>query len=276
MTTSTDAPDHTADRRIRLSLGGVVRAEAVKLLSLRSTWWSLGATVVVMALFALAQAASLQILADNPELGGTVMTGAEVVSGGYQFGMLVVAVLGVLAITGEYSSGMIRSTLTAVPTRIPMLAAKAVVLAVLTVLVGAVSLAASAAVTLPLLSRHGLVPALDAAETWQVCGGMVYFLVSVALLSLGVGTILRNSSAAITSVLGLLLLLPMVLPYIRLEWVQQLTAYLPVSAATAFLALNDRLVLAVELTAWQGVIVVALYPVLTLAVGAVLLLRRDA
>lgn len=276
MTTSTVPPTGTANRRIRLGFGGVVRAEAIKLLSLRSTWWTLGATVVVMAIFALAQAASLQMLADNPELGGTVLTGAEVVSGGYQFGMLVVAVLGVLAITGEYSSGMIRSTLTAVPTRLPVLAAKAVVLAVLTALVGAISLAASAAATLPLLTRHDLVPALDAAQTWQVWVGMVYFLVAVALLSLGVGTILRNSSAAITTVLGLLLLLPMVLPYIRLAWVQELTAYLPVSAATAFLALNDRLALAGDLTAWQGVVVVATYPVLTLAAGAVLLLRRDA
>lgn len=268
-----------ADHRVRLGLGGVLRAESIKLLSLRSTWWTLASTVVVMALFALAQAASLQMLAEQSELAGApgpAMQGAEVVSGGYQFGMLAVAVLGILAITGEYSTGMIRSTLTAVPSRIPVLAAKAVVLSVLTVVVGTVGLVVSYAVTLPMLTRHDLVPALDAPDTWQVFGGMIYFLVTVALFSLGAGTIIQHSSGAITTVLGFLLLLPMILPYITLDWVQELMTCLPVSAATAFLALDDRLALAGDLTPWQGVLVVALYPAATVAAGAVLLHRRDA
>ena len=281
-TTATSHPfaPSRPDSRVRLGFGGILHGEWIKLLSLRSTWWSSVLTVVLMGLFGLAQVASLSTLQEQSGATGdgafSKLHGAEVISGGYQFGMVTVAVLGVLAITGEYSTGMIRSTLTTVPTRIPVLVAKALVLVVLTVLVSALGLIVSYLVSAPLLSPMGLVPALEDPATWQVFGGMAYFLAIIALFGLGVGTVLRHSAAGITAVLGVLLLLPMVLQYIALEWVQQLMVYLPVPAATAFLALNGRLSLAGDLTLWEGVAVVAGYAVVALGLGAVLLRRRDA
>src|SRR5690606_20715306 len=79
----------------------VMRAEWIKLLSLRSTWWTVAATVVVMTLLGLAQSASLEYIAEDAP--GLPLHGAEFVAGGYQFGMVTVAVLGALLVTGEYS-----------------------------------------------------------------------------------------------------------------------------------------------------------------------------
>ena len=148
----------------RLTFLGVLRGEWTKLLSLRSTWWVLAATVVLITGISLAVAFSLEaVAADLASAPGAAApaSGAEVVSGGFQMGMLTIAVLGALLITGEYSTGMIRSTLAAVPTRVPVLAAKAVVLTAVTVAVATVSIALAYVVTMPLLADLDLVPALD-------------------------------------------------------------------------------------------------------------------
>src|SRR4051812_26672394 len=131
---------------------GTVRGEAIKLLSLRSTWWTLAATVLLMTGVSLAVAASLDSMAADsttaPELAA--LTGAEVVTGGFQLGMLTIAVLGALTMTGEYSTGMIRSTLAAVPTRTPVLAAKAITVAAATAAVALLGIALSYLATWPL------------------------------------------------------------------------------------------------------------------------------
>lgn len=151
---SNEAALTTADATpptVRSAFAGVMRGEWVKLLSLRSTWWTLGATVVLMTLVSFAAAMSLDAMAEDPVMGAAVteMHGAEVISGGFQIGMLTIAVLGALFITGEYSTGMIRSTFAAVPTRLPVLGAKAIALVVLTVVVTVAGVAASYLVTMP-------------------------------------------------------------------------------------------------------------------------------
>jgi ABC-2 type transport system permease protein len=259
---------------------GILRGEWIKLLSLRSTWWVLAATVALITGVSLAVAFSLDATAADPATasGPATANGAELVSGGFQLGMLTIAVLGALLITGEYSTGMIRSTLAAVPTRVPVLAAKAIALTALTVAVAAVSIALSCLVTAPQLAKHDLVPALDEVTTWQVFGGTVYFLVAAALFSLGVGALLRSSAAAITVALTVLLLLPGVLSFIDLDWVQQIVHYLPLPASGAFLGgSRDSLSSAgSELTPATGLLVIGAYAVVPLVAGAVALRRRDA
>src|SRR5215216_7270281 len=131
--------------RSKPTFAGVMRGEWIKLLSLRSTWWALASTAAVITLAALATAASLNAMADDPALAPRIeqMHGAEVISSGFHFGMLTIAVLGALLITGEYATGSIRSTFAAVPTRIPDLTAKALTLAVLTAAVAFVSVTLS-------------------------------------------------------------------------------------------------------------------------------------
>jgi ABC-2 type transport system permease protein len=264
----------------RPSFLGILRGEWRKLLSLRSTWWVLGATVVLITGVSLAVAASMNAMAADPVTAPALATtnGAEVVSGGFQIGMLTIAVLGALLITGEYSTGMIRSTFAAVPTRVPVLIAKAIALSVLTTAVAGVSIALSYVVTMPQLAQHHLVPALDDARTWQVFGGTVYFLIAAALFSLGVGTLLRSSAGAITVALTVLLLLPGVLAFISLDWVETIARYLPLPASGAFLGGSEDSLSSggEQLTAGTGLLVIAAYALVPLLAGAVVLRRRDA
>ena len=264
----------------RPSFVGVLRGEWIKLLSLRSTWWILAVTIALITGISLAVAYSLDAMAADPAQASSLATtnGADVVSGGFQLGMVSVSVLGALLITGEYSTGMIRSTLAAVPTRVPVLAAKAIAVAVLTVAVSAVSIAVSYLVTMPQLGTYDLVPALDQARTWQVFGGTVFFLVAAALFALGVGTLLRSSAGAITVALTVLLLLPGILSFIRVGWVETIVDYLPLPAAGAFLGGNQGSLSSAGsgLTATTGVLVVAAYALVPLVAGAVVMRRRDA
>jgi ABC-2 type transport system permease protein len=149
--------------------------------------------------------------------------------------MLTIAVLGALCITGEYSTGMIRSTFAAVPTRIPVLAAKALTLVVLTAAVTLLSVTLSYLVTMPQLSQHDLVRALDDPGTWRVLAGTVYSLVAAALFSLGMGTLLRSTAATATVALTVLLLLPGTLSFVTLDWMQTIVSYLPLPASSTLL-----------------------------------------
>ena len=277
----TSVPVSRPTTTAHLTFLGVLRGEWTKLLSLRSTWWVLAATVVLITGISSAVAFSLEaVAADLAAAPGAAApaSGAEVVSGGFQMGMLTIAVLGALVITGEYSTGMIRSTLSAVPTRVPVLAAKAVVLAAVTVAVATVGIALAYVVTMPLLADLDLVPALDDGRTWQVFGGTVYFLVAAALFALGVGTLLRSSAAAITVALTVLLLLPGVLSFIGLDWVEAIVDYLPLPVSGAFLGGGEGSLSSAgqELSATTGVLVIAAYAVVPLVAGAVALRRRDA
>lgn len=120
------------------------------------------------------------------------MHGVEVIAGGFHCGMLTIAVLGALLITGEYATGMIRSTFAAVPTRLPVLGAKAILLAVLTAAVTLVSAILSYVVTMPQLSQYDLVPALDHPGTWRVFGGTLCSLIAAALCSLSASASARS------------------------------------------------------------------------------------
>ena len=237
-------------------------------------------TVALITGVSLAVAYSLDAMAADPQMAPAMaeLHGAELVAGGFQMGMLTIAVLGALLITGEYSTGMIRSTLAAVPTRVPVLAAKAIALTVVTAVVAAVSIGLSYLVTMPQLGNHDLVPALGEGRTWQVFGGTVYFLIAAALFALGVGTLLRSSAGTITVALSVLLLLPGVLSFISLDWVETIASYLPLPASSAFLGSGDPSTPSSgdELTATTGLLVIAAYAVVPLIAGAVTLRRRDA
>jgi ABC-2 type transport system permease protein len=196
----------------RVTFPHVLRSEWIKLWSLRSTVWTLAATVVLMAavsylaVFFTAReaydpatkpqdAAILVALLHDPSV---VITGADLAK-------LVVAVLGVLVITGEYSTGMIRTTLSAVPKRLPALGAKALVLALVTAATAAVGVVLAWLVALPTLHAHGAALDLGDAQTRRILLGGVLYLVAVSLLAFAIGAIVRFSAAALATVLGLLL-----------------------------------------------------------------------
>ncbi len=269
-------PDAAA--QVHPTFGGTMRGEWIKLVSLRSTWWALASTAAVITLVALAAAASLNAIAEDPAMAPTIgqMHGAEVIASGFPFGMLTIAVLGALLFTGEYSTGMIRSTFAAVPTRIPILAAKALALIVLTAAVTLVSVTQSYVVTMPQLSQHDLVPTLDDPRTWRVLGGTLYALTAAALFALGIGTLLRSTAASITTALTVLLLLPGILSFITLDWVQTIVSYLPLPASSALLTTGTADPEGAYLSTQASLLVMAAYALVPMLAAAVALHRRDA
>ncbi len=130
---------------------------------------------------------------------------------GVQFGQAVVAILAVLVISDEYSTGMIRVTLAAMPARHAVLAAKAILVAALVVVAGAVAVFGSVLAGHLILPGHGFTAARGFHPVWlsygpalRAASGSVLYLALISLLSLGVAVVVRDSAVAIGTVLALL------------------------------------------------------------------------
>jgi len=257
-----------------LSFFGVLRSEWIKLRTVRSTVWSY-ATVIVISL-GLAALMSVSAGFDGSQIPAEQQTAivTQAATFGVFFGQLVVAVLGVLAISGEYSTGMIRSSLTASPKRLPVLAAKAVVLFVSTFVVGLVSTVGSALVAAPILAGQGITAEVtDPDLLLPLLGGALY-LALVSVFALGVGAILRTGAGGIAAALGILLLLPIAMVMIPADWVADVTPYLLSNAGLGIFGLNAFGPSDFEV--WQNITIVLGWVAVSLAGAVVLLKRRDA
>jgi ABC-2 type transport system permease protein len=187
---------------------------------------------------------------------------------------LLIGVLGVLVITGEYSTGVIRSTLSAVPKRLPVLWAKAGVLAVVTGMPMLVAVFTAFFTGQAILSGDGTGVALTDPGVLRAVLGSVGFLAGVALLGLAIGAIVRNTAGAIGALVAILLLLRGLLGLVLPNgWGDTVVSYLPSNAAAAFTTVNPEPDL---LSSGVGLAVFAGYLVVLFGVAAVLLVRRDA
>ncbi|MGI8333816.1 ABC transporter permease [Actinomadura scrupuli] len=201
---------------------------------------------------------------------------------GIQVGQAVVAMLAVLAISGEYGTGMIRTTLTAMPRRTTFLAAKAALITGLTLAAGTVAVLASVLAGRLILpgngftAAHGYPPlSLTDGPTLRAAAGSVLYLALIALLSLGIATALRDSAAAIGGVLGLLYLFPVVIFMVPdLDWKRHLWQISPMNAGLAIQATVDLPHL--PLSPWAGLGVLAAWAAAALLGGGLLLRLRDA
>lgn len=176
-----------------------VRAEWIKLWTLRSTWITSFIAIALTVLFGAGLTAAFGQSERYQDIA------KESITAGLNFGQIVVAVLGALIITGEYSSGQIRSSLAAVPKRGRLLLSKAVVLAVVSFILGSVSVFLSWAISKPFLGEHAgsLTDAHYAGYIWG--SGLAYAV--IALMTLGIGLLLRSTAGAITVVSSLLFIL---------------------------------------------------------------------
>lgn len=258
-----------------VSFPRVLHSEWIKLWSLRSTYWTMIATLATMVLIGLMLAFAARV-----DESGAGPDGQMAIGMGYSFAQVVVAVLGVLTVTGEYSTGMIRSTLAAVPTRLPALAAKAVLVAAVGFVLGVLGVAIAYAVSYPLLGADGVAD-LANPEVQRIFWGTGLYLAAVGLLGLGVGAIVRHSAGAITLVLGVLLLLSTMWQLLMMtsDWFTKSYAYLPSAAGERIAAPEATNAVADApqmLAPWAGYGVFMVYVVVTLGLAAVLLRTRDA
>jgi ABC-2 type transport system permease protein len=207
---------------------------------------------------------------------------AKVSLTGIYLGQVAVAIVAVLAIGGEYSSGMIRTTLAAMPRRTTVLAAKAVVITGLTLASGILAIAGSLLAGRLILPGHGFTAAhgfaplsLADGPVLRAAAGSVLYLALIVLLSLGVATAVRDSAVAIGMVLGLLYLFPIVTavvsdPHVQrhLQQIAPMTAGLEIEATTGLRSL--------PISPWAGLAVLAAWAAAALLAGGLLLRLRDA
>jgi len=252
------------------SFADVARMEWIKLRSLRSTWWTLSVTV------AGAIGIAITVGVNTKNASGDLTNNALA---GSALGLLLIGVLGVLTMTGEYSSGTIRASLAAVPKRSLFLVAKAAVFGLLAFATGEAAafiafFAGGAAlprtIPAPALSQPGVLRAV-------VLSGAGFCL--VGLLGLGLGAIIRQTPAAIAVLVGGVYVLAQVIA----AFAHQLIAYLPISIVGDSLAAVKPLTCGPRdhicphvLSAWAGLGMLCLYAVVALGIGGLLLARRDA
>src|SRR5579863_10275956 len=266
-------PDHRAAFRAA-TFADVLRSEWTKLRSVRSTLWSLTATVVLgIGLGAVISAAAAHGYARSSASSKLSWDPAGVSQAGVAIGSLAIVVLGVLCISSEYSSGMIRTSLIAVPKRGRVLAAKSLVFAVVTFVVGEATCFTAFFVGQALISGHAPTAALgDPGVARAVAGGGLY-LIALAVLSVVVGTLLRHSAAAIASLIAVLFVLPGIAQALPDSWRNPVTEFWPTLAGGQLTSVRHS---AHTLQPWPGFGVMCLFVAIVYAIAWTLLDRRDA
>ena len=253
-----------------------VAAEWIKVWSLRSTWITsvitVGVTVLLGAGIAIGYAGSAEMADDA----------ANMLPAGTTFGQIVVAVLGALVITGEYSSGQIRSSLAAVPGRTRLLTAKSLVVAVTGFILGTVSMLLAWAVSAPFM--HGHAGSLTDAHYLGFFWGSGLGFAVIALMAFGLGVMMRSTAGSITVVTVLLFVIniPLSIMSNKWDWATTLMGLLPANTVSA---LTDPFQLTVTwgntgsvtfLQHWQAVLVTCAWAVVPLTIGWLVFSRRDA
>ncbi|WP_448059364.1 ABC transporter permease subunit [Cellulomonas hominis] len=270
-----------ADDSIHLTFPRLVRSEWIKFWTVRSTLWVLPITVVMQVGIAFLIAFFTdQVLADN---GGDTsgFDGTAVLQQGIFFSQLAIVVISVLTISGEYSTGMIRTTLTTEPRRLPALWAKLTVLLPVAFVITVLGTLISWAVTAPIIGDRFPID-LAESETQRVLLGGPLYMAGIALLSFAFGALLRHSAAALATVFGLLLVIETVFSAIPATFFREVSPFLPGTAGGNILYRQEVLdsmnagSTATILSPWEGYGVLVAWGVVVLAIAAVLLRRRDA
>jgi ABC-2 type transport system permease protein len=257
-----------------------LHSEWVKFTTLRSTWILLATTVAAMVGIGLlggwGVSSGLDQLAEAGPEPAAEGLGPEMLylmpTGGLDFGQLIIGSLGVLLIASEYSTGMIRSTMTAVPDRLSPLFAKALVIAAVAAVAGIVSSFATYFLLQPILAGNGHGFGLDVENLVPSMLLAGAYLALASLMALALGSLLRNSAGGIVTLVVLFLILPTVLGFIHLDWIQDAIPYLPSNAGRQLLALD---IAEGDLTRLQGGLVMAAWSAVLLAAAAVATKVRD-
>ena len=261
------SPAATAVDRRPSALPNLLRSEWAKLRSVRSTYWSVLVAVAGMIVIGLGGAIGAARAATQPATFDPVSASL----GGFVLAQLALGALGALAVTSEYSTGMIRSTFTAAPQRGTVIAAKAAVFGAASSAVGAVVSLFTFIVGQAILGDRG--GTLSAPGALRAVIGVGLYLCLLGILAVGLGTIIRRSAGAIAVLLGLLFVLPALVPLLPASIRDTVAKLLPYNAGQAiFKTANTRSTLSAPI----GLAVFALYALAALAIGTVLVRRRDA
>jgi ABC-type transport system involved in multi-copper enzyme maturation permease subunit len=225
---------------IRLTFGHVVRSEWVKFRTLRSSWATLATTVgFVVLLAALLCGFTAARWDDESFLQRLSFDPTQTALGGVFLAQLSIGVLGVLLVTGEYASGMVRATFAAVPRRLPVLAAKLVVFATVCAFAAIPSSYAGFAIGQQFLKSQDIQTTLSAPGVGRSVLGAGLYLVAVGLFGVALGWLVRHTAGAIATLFGLLLVLPVVVRFLPTSWADDVGTWLPSNAGQAVFSVQQ-------------------------------------
>ena len=267
VTPPAETASRPAQRDGRPTLPRLLRSEWIKFRSLRSTWYTLAGAVAALLVIGI-------IIADNTGRHPAGLDPEDAVASaplqGYHLAQLLIGVLGVLFVSGEYATGMIRSTLAAAPRRIPVLVAKAVVFGSMAL----VTMVPTALLTFlssqAVLSHYGRGYSLTDPTALRVTLGTGVYLTLVGLLGSALGWIIRRTAGAISALVALLLIVPALIGLLG-HWGRDVARYLPNSGESFIQSLRGDNTLG----PWTGLGVLAAWVAAALVIAAVELRCRD-
>ncbi len=269
--------DRSTTRASRTGGGmrGLLAGEWVKLRSLRSTWLTLGGALVGMVLLGWLFTGSADTGGPSGNGGGPPgLSFADPVGlslAGYRLAQLAIGVVGVLLVTGEYTSGTVRATFAAVPRRWPVVVAKATVFAVLVALVAGAAAVVAFLVGQAVWGGEGASITDDGVP--RVLVGTALYLTGVGLLGMALGWLLRSTAGAVATVFGIVFLLPVLGALLPADWGPDLVRWLPGEAGSTVL---QRVPGPDSFSPWTGFGVFCAELAVLFVLAVVLLRRRDA
>jgi len=251
----------------------LLHSEWTKLRTVRSTYWStLVAIVLGVGLSAAISAANASSFHTFDASERVQFDPTALSTSGLFFAQLALGVIAVLSITAEFSTGMIRTTLCAVPQRNRVIAAKGVVVAAVTWVVGVATAFAAFFCGQAIFARKNLQVTLGDPGVARAVIGAALYLVVLVLFAVGLGAIIRHTAGAITALVGLVFVLPAVSNAFPDRWQHDFARYLPANSGGALTTTYHNYT---SLSPWIGFAVFCIWAAAALAVGGYLLRRRD-
>jgi hypothetical protein len=252
---------------------GALRSEWTKIRSVRSTMWTLGSAVLVTV--------GISVLGNWGQANHTTLSAAQLAQKdltqrtlfGIILGQLIMVVFGAMAITSEYATGMVRTSLTAQPRRNPVFWSKLLVVTVVAFVVGEVISFASFLIDSSFWRGKGVPLTLSSPHAMQAVVGGGLYLAGSAILAFGLGAILRHTAGAITSGVGLLFVLTILTNFLPQNWQDHLDKWLPFNSGGQVWTTQHA---STDLSAWTGFGVFMIYGAVAVLLGFVIFRKRDA
>ncbi|WP_051451548.1 ABC transporter permease subunit [Actinospica robiniae] len=282
MSTVTDTPSAFAGltplppARGRAGFGGALASEWTKIRSVRSTVWTLAAAIIV--------AVGISTLGNWGQASHTNLSAAQLERRdlvarsmfGIMLGQLVMVVFGALAVTSEYATGMIRTSLSAQPRRLHVFFAKLVVVAVIAFVVGEVISFASFLIGTHFWAEKGVHLSLSSHGALQAVIGGGLYLDGAALLAFGIGAALRHTAGTITLGVALLFVVTVIVNFMPDSWQADVDKYLPANAGSQVWATQHTADVGTAFGAWAGFGIYMLYAAVALLAGLWVFKKKDA
>lgn len=258
----------------------VLNSEVIKFRTLLSTLILLGATIAVIigvgALAAWGIGQALQASNSDPQRSAALAAQGDIAasapSAGISFAQLILGSLAVLIISSEFTTGMARSTFTAVPKRIPALAAKLLVVVVSAFLVTALSLYLAGLVAVPILDQYGHTLDVSSGHYFRTLLVNSAYVAAVAAIGMALGALIRNSAGGIMTLVGIFFVLPIALQIIQGDFVTELRKFIPSNTLAPLTAAEH---VPDTLESWQAALVLGAWVVIPIVLAGILLKKRD-